>query len=392
MGTAPRWLRSAPVRGSGRSAPPASSARDPSIRGPRSPPPWTIPRWPNGSRHSSAWLPERSEAMGRTFAHRPRQPCLRLTEDRETLDPRRSSFRVYLMSVPQKHKEHAPASVKCGVITVSDSRTPETDESGKLVRDLLLRSGHTVLFHAIVKDEAKQIVDAVEQASWTCDAIITNGGTGLAPRDVTIAALVPLFQKTLPGFGELFRSLSYPEIGSSAMMSGAIAGVYHGRLVFCLPGSPDACRLALEALIPLEEAMRIAMDLVRPIERKETVPILDALRRVSAEDVRSPIDVPLADRAAMDGYAVLARDTFRAGKFKPVTLRRIETLYADGVPRKRVASGGCTEVATGSTLPKGADAGGMVQATERERGIVKVYSPLHPGEHLSRHGAAIAPN
>ena len=153
------------------------------------------------------------------------------------------------MSVPQKHKEHAPASVKCGVITISDSRTPETDESGKLVRDLLLRSGHTVLFHAIVKDEAKQIVDAVEQASWTCDAIITNGGTGLAPRDVTIAALLPLFQKTLPGFGELFRSLSYPEIGSSAMMSGAIAGVYHSRLVFCLPGSPDACRLALEKLI-----------------------------------------------------------------------------------------------------------------------------------------------
>lgn len=153
------------------------------------------------------------------------------------------------MSVPQKHKEHALASVKCGVITISDSRTPETDESGKLVRDLLLRSGHTVLFHVIVKDEAKQIVDAVEQASWTCDAIITNGGTGLAPRDVTIAALLPLFQRALPGFGELFRSLSYQEIGSSAMMSGAIAGVYHGRLVFCLPGSPDACRLALEKLI-----------------------------------------------------------------------------------------------------------------------------------------------
>src|SRR5256885_8359992 len=128
------------------------------------------------------------------------------------------------MSVPQKHKEHAPASVKCGVITVSDSRTPETDESGKLVRDLLLRSGHTVLFQVIVKDEAKQIVDAVEQASWTCDAIITNGGTGLAPRDVTIAALLPLFQKTLPGFGELFRSLSYSEVGRYALMFGASAG------------------------------------------------------------------------------------------------------------------------------------------------------------------------
>src|SRR2546428_10974617 len=141
------------------------------------------------------------------------------------------------MSVPHKHKEHAPASVKCGVITISDSRTPETDESGKLVRDLLLRSGHTVLFHAIVKDEAKQIVDAVEQASWTCDAIITNGGTGLAPRDGTIAALLPLFQKTLPGFGQLFRSPSYPEIRRPAMKSAAGPGVCHRRLVFCLARS-----------------------------------------------------------------------------------------------------------------------------------------------------------
>src|SRR5438132_11204217 len=98
------------------------------------------------------------------------------------------------MSVPQKHKEHAPTSVKCGVITISDSRTPETDESGKLVRDLLLRSGHTVLFHAIVKDEAKQIVDADEQYSWTCVAIIKIGGTGLEPRYDTNATSHPLLQ------------------------------------------------------------------------------------------------------------------------------------------------------------------------------------------------------
>ena len=153
------------------------------------------------------------------------------------------------MSVPQKHKEHAPASVKCGVITISDSRTSETDESGKLVQDLLLRAGHSVLFYVVVKDEAKPILDAVEQASWTCEAIVTNGGTGLAKRDVTIPTLLPAFEKTLPGFGELFRSLSYEAIGSAAMLSGAVAGVYHGRLVFCLPGSPDACRLAVEKLI-----------------------------------------------------------------------------------------------------------------------------------------------
>ncbi len=139
----------------------------------------------------------------------------------------------------------------------------------------------------------------------------------------------------------------------------------------------------LKALISLEEAMRLAMDLVRPIERAENVGLLDALRRVSAEEVRSPIDVPLEDRAAMDGYAVIARDTFRAGKFRPAVLRRIETLYADTVPRKRVVSGRCTEVATGSTLPRGADAVIMVEDTERDGDAVKVYSPVHPGESVS---------
>src|SRR5213083_1442280 len=140
------------------------------------------------------------------------------------------------MAVPKKHKEHAPTLVKCGVITISDSRTPETDESGKLIRDLFQRAGHSIL-------------DAVEQASWTCEAIVTNGGTGLAKRDVTIPTLLPTFERVLPGFGELFRFLSYEKIGSAAMLSGAAAGVYHGRLVFCLPGSPDACRLAMEKLI-----------------------------------------------------------------------------------------------------------------------------------------------
>lgn len=153
------------------------------------------------------------------------------------------------MAVPRKHKEHAPTSVKCGVITVSDSRTPETDESGKLIRDLLQRAGHSILFTAVVKDDAKSILDAVEQASWTCEAILTNGGTGLGKRDVTIPTLLPKFERTLPGFGELFRALSYPTIGSAAMLSGAAAGVYHSRLVFCLPGSPDGCRLGMERLI-----------------------------------------------------------------------------------------------------------------------------------------------
>mgnify|MGYP006268330545 CR=1 FL=1 len=153
------------------------------------------------------------------------------------------------MGVPQKHRENLPSSVKCGVVTSSDSRTPETDDSGKLIKDLLQKAGHPILFYAVVKDEPKAIADAVEQASWTCEAIVTTGGTGVSRRDVTITTLAQQFDRILPGFGEIFRRLSYDEIGSASLLSGAIAGTYHGRIVFCLPGSPDACRLALEKLI-----------------------------------------------------------------------------------------------------------------------------------------------
>lgn len=163
------------------------------------------------------------------------------------------------MAVPRQHKEHSPASVKCGIVTSSDSRTSETDDSGKLIKDLLLKAGHTVLFYVVVKDEAKAIADAVEQASWTCEAVITNGGTGLARRDVAVPTLVPLFERALPGFGELFRRLSYDSIGSAAWLTGATAGLYHGRIVFCLPGSPDACRLAMEKLILPELAHAVGV-------------------------------------------------------------------------------------------------------------------------------------
>src|SRR5947199_8216479 len=112
------------------------------------------------------------------------------------------------MAVPKKHKEHAPTLVKCGVITISDSRTPETDESGKLIRDLFQRAGHSILFSVVVKDESKPILDAVEEASWTCEAIVTNGGTGLATRDVTSPTLLPRFESRLPGLGELSRLVS----------------------------------------------------------------------------------------------------------------------------------------------------------------------------------------
>jgi molybdenum cofactor synthesis domain-containing protein len=145
----------------------------------------------------------------------------------------------------------------------------------------------------------------------------------------------------------------------------------------------------LKTLIPFEDARRMAMDLVRPIERNENVPLLAASGRVVAEDLRSKVDVPLADRAAMDGYAVVARDTPRAGKSHPVVLRRLEVLHADTLPRKRVVTGSCTEVATGSTIPRGADAVVRFEDTEREGDEVKILAAVRPGQYIVHRGADI---
>ncbi len=144
-----------------------------------------------------------------------------------------------------------------------------------------------------------------------------------------------------------------------------------------------------KALISLSEAIRIAVDIVRPIERTETLPLADALRRVAAEDVPSSIDVPLADRAAMDGYAVRAQDTVRAGTTHSVTLVCIETHHADGVPRAVVIAGRCTKVATGTTMPRGADAVVMIEDTERDGDRVSVHASVEPGENVSRRGSDI---
>jgi len=121
----------------------------------------------------------------------------------------------------------------------------------------------------------------------------------------------------------------------------------------------------------------------------EEVALGDALGRVLAEDVRAEVDVPGFDRSNMDGFAVRAQDTYGAGKFKPKTLDCIETLYAETVPRRRITRGRCAQVATGSSVPRGADAVVMVEHTERERDEVQVLGPVHPGEHISRQGEDI---
>ncbi len=149
------------------------------------------------------------------------------------------------------HRAHGPASVACFVLTVSDTRSAETDTSGRAIRDLLSAAGHTVSGHAIVRDEPASVRDhVVEQcASAATQVIITTGGTGITSRDGTYEAVDALLDKRLDGFGELFRMLSFQEIGSAAMMSRATAGTVKGRVVFVLPGSENAVRLAMTRLI-----------------------------------------------------------------------------------------------------------------------------------------------
>ncbi len=147
------------------------------------------------------------------------------------------------------HEQHARANLKVGVITASDSRTPETDESGGLIRSMLQAAGHSVDYYAIVPDDSEKISAALVSTLENLDAIIINGGTGITARDGTTEVVKSVLDKELEGFGELFRMLSYQEIGPAAILSRAVAGVRHGKFIAALPGSPDACRLAMEKLL-----------------------------------------------------------------------------------------------------------------------------------------------
>src|SRR5262249_39089151 len=141
-------------------------------------------------------------------------------------------------------------------LTVSDTRTEASDASGALIKNLLTAAGHVIADYRIVKDEPAEIRDRLGE--WTgvdgVDAILTNGGTGIANRDTTYDVIAGLLEKRLDGFGELFRMLSFAEIGAAAMLSRAVAGVYRGRVVVAMPGSTNAVRLAMERLVVPELA------------------------------------------------------------------------------------------------------------------------------------------
>ena len=152
---------------------------------------------------------------------------------------------------PAEHKAGAPRSIGCWVLTVSDTKTPETDTSGAVIRELLTAAGHRVVGASIVRDEPADVQRVVRAAcaEAAVQAVILTGGTGITSRDSTFEAVEALLDKRLPGFGELFRMLSYQDVGAAAMLSRAQMGIHARRIVVSLPGSPNACRLALEKLL-----------------------------------------------------------------------------------------------------------------------------------------------
>jgi len=158
----------------------------------------------------------------------------------------------------KKHKASAPKQLKFAVFMCSTSRYQQlqkgekiTDVSGDTIKALLKNANHVVLYKKIIADDKNMIAEAVKNilSSTELDAAIFCGGTGIAPKDVTIETVQPFLEKVLPGFGEIFRRLSYDKVGSAAVMSRAVAGVAKGKALFCIPGSPDAVRVSVEMLI-----------------------------------------------------------------------------------------------------------------------------------------------
>jgi len=155
---------------------------------------------------------------------------------------------------PMSHAEHrqaAPRVIRCSVVTISDTRTDETDTGGRAIVDLLTENGHDVLGKSIVPDDPGQVQRTVEAllSDQNVQAIITTGGTGISSRDQTYEAINGLLDKRIDGFGELFRALSYEEVGTAAMLSRALAGTARGRIVISVPGSRNAVKLAMTKLV-----------------------------------------------------------------------------------------------------------------------------------------------
>lgn len=164
-----------------------------------------------------------------------------------------------------RHKALAAerGSVQVAIVTVSDSRTPDTDSNAHYLRAQLVAAGHQVVAYQLIKDEPDQVGEALDKiVESQAQIALFNGGTGLSKRDTTFDVLSRKLEKTMPGFGELFRMLSYEQVGASAMFSRATAGVYHGMVIISIPGSPAAVQLAWEKMIA-PELQHLAWEVAR---------------------------------------------------------------------------------------------------------------------------------
>lgn len=224
----------------------------------------------------------------------------------------------------QRASEGVTAPIRCGVITISDTRTSENDTSGAAIRDMLEAAGHVVQRYELVKDTPSRIAALVRaMAEEGCQIVITNGGTGIARFDRTFEAIDGLLQKQLPGFGELFRMLSYAEVGAAAMLSRAVAGLYEGTIVFCLPGSTGAVRLALEKLI-VPEMTHLVWETLRQGSEQQTKHASPRLSHLDAQGHAHMVDV---GHKAETWREATARATVR---MQPETLHMV---VSGGVPK-----------------------------------------------------------
>lgn len=162
-----------------------------------------------------------------------------------------------------REKAHASGAVNLAIVTVSDSRTEETDENRKYLEAEFIQAGHQLVAYRLIKDDPAQVLATLEVLSETSAQVqIWNGGTGISPRDTTYDVLSGKLEKTLPGFGELFRMLSYEQVGAAAMLSRAVAGTYQGKVIISIPGSPNAVQTAWTKLIR-PELEHLAWEVVR---------------------------------------------------------------------------------------------------------------------------------
>lgn len=193
-----------------------------------------------------------------------------------------------------QHRQEAPRSVRAAVVTVSDTRTAESDESGRYLAEQLLAGGHELVERLIVRDDAVEIRSAVVRLMRSADVVLTTGGTGIAGRDVTVPVIESLLVKPIPGLGELFRMLSYGQVRGAAMLSRALGGLGRGALVFALPGSLGAVQTAWEGILR-DELGHLVHEMVRQGQPRtvHTVPVPAAPEALFTDlSSPAPLDLP----------------------------------------------------------------------------------------------------